>query len=227
MKATTVLFNGDFHTMDEAIPRARAIAIDGNRVLAVGNEGDMQALLAPGGRAIDLGGRTVVPGLTDAHLHFMSYGISLKQVDLAEVPTLEEALQRVEAGVVATPAGGWVHGRGWDHSLWEGGAFPTKADLDTIAPENPVYLRRKCGHSGWANSRALELAGITAETPDPFGGAIDRDPGTGEPTGILKELAMDLVADLFEEPTLEEATEAIKTAIVNAHRLGITSVHTM
>lgn len=227
MKATTVLFNGDIHTMDRGKPRAQAIAIVGNRVLAVGSDSEILALLAPGGKAIDLAGRTVAPGFTDAHLHFMSYGISLKQVDLAEVPTLEEALERVAAGAADTPAGGWVHGRGWDHSLWEGGVFPTKIDLDRVVPENPVYLRRKCGHAGWANSRALELAGITAATPDPFGGAIDRDPGTGEPTGILKELAMDLVAGLFEEPTLEEAMEAIKTAMANAHRLGITGVHTM
>ena len=213
--------------MDSGTPRAQAIAIAGNRVFAVGSDSEMQALLAPEGKAIDLGGRTVVPGFTDAHVHFMSYGISLKQVDLAEVPTLEEALERVAAGAADTPAGGWVHGRGWDHSLWEGGAFPSRIDLDRFAPEKPVYLRRKCGHVGWANSRALELAGITADTPDPFGGAIDRDPGTGEPTGILKELAMDLVADLFEEPTLEEAMAAIKTATTNAHRLGITGVHTM
>jgi predicted amidohydrolase YtcJ len=157
----------------------------------------------------------------------MSYGLSLKQVDLAEVPTKAEALERVAAGVAATPAGRWVHGRGWDHSLWEGGAFPTRGDLDSVAPHHPVYLRRKCGHVGWANSRALELAEINAATPDPFGGAIDHDPETGEPTGILKELAMDLVARLFEAPTLDEATEAIKAAMANAHRLGITGVHTM
>ena len=227
MRTTRVLLNGDIHTMDKRLPRAQAIAIAGNRVLAVGSDSEIQALLAPGVKAVDLAGRTVVPGLTDAHLHFMSYGISLKQVDLAEVPTLEEALQRVAAGVADTPAGNWVHGRGWDHSLWEGGAFPTRADLDRVAPDNPVYLRRKCGHVGWANSRALELAGITADTPNPFGGAIDRDLDSGEPTGIIKELAMDLVSDLFEEPTLEEGMEAIKTAMSNAHRLGITGVHTM
>jgi hypothetical protein len=213
--------------MDSATPRAQAIAIAGNRVLAVGGDSEMRALLDPEGVAINLNGRTVVPGFTDAHLHFMSYGLSLQQVDLAEVPTLAEALERVAVGVEATPAGHWVHGRGWDHSLWEGGAFPTRGDLDSVAPDHPVYLRRKCGHVGWANSCALDLAGITAATPAPFGGAIDHDPETGEPTGILKELAMDLVARLFEEPTLDEATDAIKAAMANAHRLGITGVHTM
>jgi hypothetical protein len=213
--------------MDSATPRAQAIAIVGNRVLAVGGDSEMRALLDPEGNALNLDGRTVVPGFTDAHLHFMSYGLSLKQVDLAEVPTKTEALERVAVGVEATPAGHWVHGRGWDHSLWEGGAFPTRWDLDSVAPDHPVYLRRKCGHVGWANSRALDLAGITAATPAPFGGAIDHDPETGELTGILKELAMDLVARLFEEPTLDEATAAIKAAMAHAHRLGITGVHTM
>jgi predicted amidohydrolase YtcJ len=227
MRTTMVLLNGDIHTMDNLLPHAEAMAIAGSRVVAVGSNSEIQALLAPGVKEVNLGGRTVVPGFTDAHLHFMSYGISLKQVDLAEVPTLEEALQRVAAGVADTPAGNWVRGRGWDHSLWEGGAFPSKTDLDRLAPNNPVYLSRKCGHVGWANSRALELAGITADTPNPFGGAIDRDPGTGEPTGILKELAMDLVARLFEEPTPTEAMEAIRAAMANAHRLGITGVHTM
>jgi predicted amidohydrolase YtcJ len=227
MQADLVLLNGDIHTMDTTAPHAQAIAIGGNRVLAVGSDSAMRALLGAKGEAIDLRGRTVAPGFTDAHLHFLSYGLNLKRVDLAEVPTLQEALARVAAAAAQTSAGHWVRGRGWDHSLWEGGAFPTRADLDRTAPNHPVYMARKCGHVGWANSRALELAGITAETPDPPGGAIERDPETGEPTGILKELAMDLVHCLFEEPTPEEAVEAIKVGMTNTHRLGIVGVHTM
>ena len=227
MQADLVLYNGDIHTMDAATPRAQAIAIAGNQVLAVGSDAEIRALLAPKGQAVDLHGRTVVPGFTDAHLHFMSYGLSLKEIDLAKVPTLEEALARVMARAATTPAGQWLHGRGWDHSLWEGGAFPTRKDLDRVAPEHPVWLRRKCGHVGWANSRALELAGITAETPDPPGGAIDRDPATGQPTGILKETAMDLMFRLFDEPALNEAVDAIKAAMANAHKHGLVGVHTM
>jgi len=227
MLATMVLYNGKVHTMDGAAPQVQAVAIAGNRVLAVGDDAEMRALLAPGGRAIDLGGRTVVPGFIDAHLHFMSYGLSLKQIDLAEVPTLDEALARVAVRAGTTPEGHWLKGRGWDHSLWEGGAFPTREQLDRVAPAHPVFLRRKCGHAGWANSRALALAGITSSTPDPFGGAIDRDPVTGQPTGILKENAMDLVGRLLEEPALEEMTEAIRTATARAHKLGLVGVHTM
>jgi predicted amidohydrolase YtcJ len=127
MQADLVLYNGDIHTMDAVTPRAQAIAIAGNRVLAVGSDDEIRALLAPKGEVVDLRGRTVVPGFTDAHLHFMSYGLSLKQVDLAEVPTLEEALARVAARAAKTPAGHWLEGRGWDHSLWEGGAFAMPA----------------------------------------------------------------------------------------------------
>jgi hypothetical protein len=227
MQADLVLFNGDIHTMDAAVPRAQAMAISGNRVLATGSSDEMRGLLASDGQAVDLRGRTVVPGFTDSHLHFMSYGLSLMQIDLAEVPSLEEALDRVAARAESTPAGQWLTGRGWDHTLWEGGDFPTRQDLDRIAPEHPVWLRRKCGHAGWANTRALELAGITSETPDPPGGAIDHEPETGQPTGILKETAMDLVADLFDEPSLDEAASAIKVATANAHKHGLVGVHTM
>jgi predicted amidohydrolase YtcJ len=227
MQADLVLFNGDIHTMDATSPRVQSVAIAGNRVLAVGSDAEMRALLAPGGDAIDLQGHTVVPGFTDAHLHFMSYGLGLKEIDLAEVPALEEALARVAARAAATPKGQWLTGRGWNHSLWEGGKFPSRADLDNVAPEHLVFLRRKCGHAGWANSRALELAGITAATPDPPGGAIDRDPTTGQPTGILKEKAMDVMSDLIGAPPMEQAMEAIQVGITNAHKLGLVGVHTM
>jgi predicted amidohydrolase YtcJ len=227
MQANLILYNGNIHTMDAATPRAQAAAITGNQVLAVGSDAQMRALLAPKGEAVDLRGRTVVPGFTDCHLHFMSYGLSLKQIDLAEVPTLEEALARVAARAAETPAGHWLQGRGWDHSLWEGGAFPTRGDLDRVAPEHPVFLERKCGHAGWANTRALELAGITAETPDPPGGMIEHNPTTGQPTGILKENALDLVSRLLAEPSTEEAADAIKSGMANAHKQGLVGVHTM
>ena len=227
MKADLILVNGAIHTMDRAKPRAEAIAIAGNRVFAVGSNDEMRDLKAPGCRMVDLRGGTVVPGLTDAHLHFLAYGISLREIDLAGVATLDEALARVAARAAETPAGQWLHGRGWDHTLWAGGDFPTRQDLDRVAPSHPVFLRRKCGHAGWANSRALALAGITADTPDPYGGAIERDPLTGQPTGILKELAMDLMFRLFQEPTSEEAAAAIRAAMSRAHQAGLVGVHTM
>lgn len=226
MRADMVIYNGNIRTMDAAAPLVRAVAIAGDRVLATGADADMLALLAPQGRGVDLQGRTVVPGLTDSHLHFLSFGLSLKQIDLAGISTLEAALARVADSAAQTPEGHWLRGRGWDHTLWAGGAFPTRHDLDRVAPDHPVYLRRKCGHAGWANSRALELAGVTAQTPDPPGGAIDRD-STGQPTGILKEKAMDLVARLFAEPSMDEAVGAIKAGMAHAHTVGLVGVHTM
>lgn len=227
MQADLILYNGDIHTMNPAAPRGQAIAIAGDRVLAVGGNDEIRALAAPPGKTIDLRGRTVTPGFTDAHLHFLSYGIGLQEIELAGVPALEEALTLVAARASLTPAGQWLTGRGWDHTLWGSGDFPTRQDLDRAAPQHPVFLRRKCGHAGWANTRALELAGITAATPDPFGGAIDHDPITGQPTGILKDVAMELMFRLFQEPSLDEATAAIQAATPHAHKAGLVAVHTM
>lgn len=227
MLSNLVLYNGDVRTFDATLPRAPAIAIAGNRILAVGSDAEMRASLAQDGRAVDLRGRTVVPGFTDAHLHFLGYSLSLRQIDLAQVPSREEALARVAARAAETPAGQWLQGGGWDHSLWEGGAFPSRQDLDRVAPDHPVYLKRKCYHAAWVNSRALEQAGIGPGTPDPDGGAIERDPATGQPTGILKERAMELVSRRFKEPVLAEAVEAIRVGMANAHRQGIVGVHSM
>lgn len=227
MKADLILHNGAIYTMNAAKPRAEAIAIAGGRVLAVGGNAEIQSLRATQGREIDLGGRTVTPGFTDAHLHFLSYGLGLQEIELAGVATLAEALASVAARAAATPAGQWLTGRGWDHTLWGRGDFPTRQDLDRAAPAHPVFLRRKCGHAGWANSRALALAGVTAETPAPFGGAIDHDSVTGQPTGILKDAAMGLLFQLFQEPALAEATGAIKAAMSHAHKAGLVGVHTM
>lgn len=227
MQATLVLFNGNIQTMDAAQPRAQAVAIAGDRVVAVGSNQEIRARLAEGGATIDLGGRTVTPGFIDAHLHFLSYGLSLRQIALIGVPTLAQAQARVAEKAAATPAGHWLLGRGWDQSLWPVNAFPTRQDLDRVTTDHPVFLRRKCGHAGWANSRALALAGITWATPDPAGGEIVRDPATGEPTGILLERAMDLVAKLQKEPSDEEAVAAVRTAMATVHRMGIVGIHNM
>ena len=227
MHVTTVLYNANIRTMDSANPRAEAIAIAGDRVVATGSSAAMRALLSADGRAVDLHGQTVLPGLIDAHLHFLMYGLSLTEIDLIGVPTLAAAQAQVAERVANTPAGRWLGGRGWDQSLWPGAAFPTRYDLDAITAEHPVFLRRKCGHAGWANSRALALAGITAATPDPDGGEIERDPATGEPTGILKERALELIGRLQLQPTEAEAVDAVKLAMRKVHAMGITGVHNM
>jgi hypothetical protein len=227
MPANLVLVNGRIHTMDARQPRATAIAIEDDRIVAVGSDADMRRLLAQGGKVFDLERRTVVPGLIDAHLHFLSYGLSLREINLIGAPSLAAAQARVAERAAHTPAGNWLTGRGWDQVFWEGQHFPNRHDLDAVTPQHPAFLRRKCGHAGWANSRALELAGITASTPDPDGGAIERDPATGAPTGILLERAMDLVSSLLSAPAEADATDAVRVAMHRAHQFGITGVHNM
>ena len=226
MQASLVLYNGNIHTLDSNAPQVEAIAIANNRVLAVGTNAEMQALLAPEGETIDLGGQTATPGFIDAHLHFLSYGINLGEIDLDLVPSREEALRRVKAQAAQMPGGSWLQGRGWDQSIWPGGTFPDRAMLDPVTTEHPVFLRRKCGHIGWANSLALEKAGIGPETPDPPGGEIERD-AEGQPTGILKERATGLVFDVIPEPTDEEVKAAIQRATDSLHAYGITGVGNM
>ena len=225
MQADQVLLNGNIHTMDPQQPHASAVAIAGDRFLAVGSDAEMRALLAPGGREVDLGGATVVPGFIDAHIHFLSYGLSLQEIDLSGAPTLSSALERVRRRAADTPHGQWLTGRGWDQSVWEGGFFPTAAQLDAVAAEHPVFLARKCGHAAWVNSRALERVGITAHTEVAEGGEIVRGED-GQPTGILLEKAMDLAFPCLAEPSAEEAVAAVRQAQEVANRMGIVGVHT-
>ena len=226
MEADLVLYNGNIHTMDPAQPRASAVAIRENRFVAVGADDEMRGLLRADGRTVDLKGQTVTPGFIDAHIHFLYYGLALKAIDLTNTPTLDSALERVRERAAQTPPGQWLTGWGWDQSVWADGAFPAAADLDAISTEHPIWLRRKCGHAGWANSRALELAGITSATPDPDGGEIVRD-AAGQPTGILLETAMQTLHELVGQPSDAEAIEAMRTAQTVLHRMGIVGIHTM
>ncbi|MBV7336911.1 amidohydrolase [Chloroflexi bacterium TSY] len=226
MYADLVMTNGNIRTMDRKIPQVDALAISGSRILAMGGNAEISTLLKAGGRTIDLNGRLVLPGFIDAHIHFMSYGLSLQEIDLAGVPSLALALERVAARAAKTPPDQWLIGRGWDQVQW-GTTFPTRHDLDCVAPERPIFLRRKCGHVGWANSRAMKLGNISKTTPDPAGGEIDRDPATGEPTGIFKERAMQLIADLQPAATEDQALDAVRRAISHVHKMGIVGVHNM
>jgi hypothetical protein len=222
MSADLVLYNGKLYTMDDRRARATAIAVRDNRILAVGDDVSMRGLLRLGGAAIDLRGKCVLPGLIDAHLHFEWLSLGLKSVD-AETPTLDEALRRVEERARLRPPGAWIRGHGWNQNDW-GGAFPSKVDLDRVAPSHPVCLMAKSGHAAWVNSLALKLAGVSASTPSPPNGQIVRD-ASGEPTGVLLEDAMELVRKVIPQPTAQEVAGAMRDAIPLAHRAGLTGVH--
>jgi predicted amidohydrolase YtcJ len=233
MFADKLLLNGRVYTLDVAHPRASAVAIAGERILAAGDDSSMRDLLAPGGEEIDLRGRCVLPGLTDCHIHFTSYALGLRELDLGDAASLDDALVRVAERAQETPpdkchpelAEGWIVGRGWDQERWPERRFPTAADLDRVAPEKMVVLKAKSGHALVANSRALRLAKIGADTPDPPGGRIGRD-AAGQPDGLLFEgSAMALVADLVPHPTPEETDGALREAFPNAWRVGLTAIH--
>src|SRR5512141_73990 len=218
MMADLILYNANIYTIDPACPTASAIAIRDNKIIALGSNESTRILL-PAAEAIDLHGRCIIPGLIDAHLHWEWVSLSLKNIN-CETPTLAELLRRVEERVRVTPPDIWLRGHGWNQNVW-GGKFPTKDDLDRVAPNQPVFLTAKSGHSGWANSIALRLANVTAATPDPEHGEIMRD-DHGEPTGVFFEDAMKLINQKLPQVSISELAAAMRDAVPHAHRAGLT-----
>lgn len=221
-KISLLLYNGKVFTADENYSIAEAVAVDGEKIVAVGTSKDLKAKYSAT-KEIDLQGKLVTPGFNDAHAHFLRGALALLTVDLTGIKTLSEAKQKVAEKAKTLKAGEWLTGRGWDHTLW-GGKFPNKADLDAVAPNNPVYLIRVDGHVGWANSAALKLAGIDKNTANPNGGEIERSE-SGEATGIMKETAQGLVARFVPPPTPEQSVKGLELALDMAKKYGITSVH--
>lgn len=219
------LVNGRIHTLDPQLPQAQALLIRDGRVAAVGSDRHILRERPPGCRVVDLGGRAVTPGLTDAHCHLLQYGFTLLAVDLYGVASLDELLRRVAAAAAGVPQGRWILGRGWDQDRLAEGRWPTRRDLDAVVPDRPVLLRRVCGHAAVANSRALELAGIDATTPDPADGRIDREAG-GQPNGVLHEAAIRLVDRVIPAPDAATRRRALEAAIRRAHAAGLVGVHT-
>jgi len=177
-KADLILFRGRMHTLDAVLPFASAVAVCGDRVLAVGSDADVLNLRGAATSVIDLRGRTVLPGFTDAHIHFTMLALRRQQIDLSGAATPEEALAKVAERATQTPLGAWILGGGFDRNIWPGAAWPTRQMLDPVAPRHLVMLNSRDGHSIWTNTLALRLAGVTAETPDLPGGRIVRDPAT-------------------------------------------------
>ena len=220
-RVSLLLVNGKVFAADERGTVAEAVAIDGGRIVAVGADADIRRAYTAA-RTIDLRGRLVTPGFNDAHLHFLNGGFAMMRVDFGGATTLAETKRRIAQRARELPAGTWIQGRGWDHTLW-GDRWPTRQDLDEVAPDHPVYVQRVDGHVSWANSLALRKAGVTRDTQAPAGGEILRE-ANGEPTGILKETAAALVARVVPAPSREEKKRALELALAEARRYGITSI---
>ncbi len=222
--ADLVLLNGRVWTANPEQPWAEAVSVKGNTILAAGTTRDVEAQAGARTRKIDLGGRLVVPGLNDAHIHFLSGSLAMEQVHLDDARDLAEMKRLVKEWADAHPDAPWVVGRGWVYSRFPGGLLPTRRELDAVVPDRPVCLEAYDGHTTWVNSWALAAAGIDRSTKFDGFGEIVRDPRSGEPTGILKESAGDLVWKVLPKPSQEEKLAALGRGLAEARRLGLTAI---
>lgn len=220
---TAILKNANVYTLDPSLPRASNIAILNDRIVAAGGD-EVLDLKEARTRVFDMEGAMVLPAFCDAHIHWSWTALNMRAVDLFDVPDKEEALRLVGEAVRKAEPGEWIYGFGWAQGIWPDGRFPTAADLDRVAPENPVYLPARSGHATWVNSLALRLAGVGPSTPDPEGGEIQRD-ARGNPTGILLEDASRLVERLVPKNSPEDIATAVEEAQPAAWRSGLGSLH--
>jgi hypothetical protein len=219
--ADLVLTGGHVHTVEAALPRAEAVAVAGQRIVAVGSAHDVAVWIGPRTRVVDLAGRLLLPGFQDAHVHPVTGGMDLVECDLRERRGRDGAIAAVRAYAEAHPEKTWIVGSGWYMPDFPNGT-PRREDLDAVVPDRPAFFPNRDGHSTWVNSKALELAGIDASTPDPDDGRIERDPD-GTPTGTLHEGAASLVERLLPAHTDADWDEAFRTGQAYLHRLGITA----
>ncbi len=224
-QAAMIFQNGNIYTVNEKQPRAQALGVRDGRILFVGSNADIAKWKGPETRIIDLAGKTVVPGLTDAHYHLSRVGEREMNLNLEGLTSLDDFLARVKTRVDQAKPGAWVTGAGWIETFWKGQAFPTRWDLDTISPANPVFLDRADGHGAVANSLAIRLSGVDSTTPNPFGGEIMRDKKTGEANGMFLDNARQLITRLIPPPSPEENERALLLAAQRSLRLGLTEVH--
>src|SRR4051812_6184417 len=219
--ADLVLTGGHVHTVDPAQPRAEAVAVRGERIVAVGSAAEIAAQVGPRTRVVDLGGRLLLPGFQDAHVHPIFAGVDRLQCDLREARGRDGVLATIRAYVDAHPGDPWIVGSGWYMADFENGT-PRREDLDAIVADRPAFFPNRDGHSVWVNTKALELAGIDRDTPDPDDGRIERDPD-GTPTGCLHEGAGHAVERLMPPVTAAEMAAGLKDAQAYLHSLGITA----
>ena len=190
-RADLLLLNARIYTVNTRQPRAEALAIRGDRIIAVGTAKEMEAYRGPSSKTIDAQGHLILPGFTDCHIHFLDGSLGLTRTHLDDATSVTEIQRRVKNYAEAHPKEPWILGRGWLYPVFGPGVLPDKRLLDEVVPDRPVYLEAFDGHSWWANSKALAAAGITRSTPNPPGGVIVRDAKTGEPTGVIEEDAAD------------------------------------
>jgi len=226
--ADLILIHARIYTVNAGHTWAEALAVRDGKLLAVGTDKEIEQYRRPNTTVIDAKHRLVLPGFTDCHVHFLDGSFALQQIDLEDAKDLAEIQRRVKTYADAHPHDAWLLGRGWSYPLFPPTGLPNKKDLDAIIADRPVYLEGFDGHSWWANSKALESASIRKDTPDPPGGAIVRDPKTGEPTGAIKEDAADaIVRRAIPDPGREAKLKALRDGLKHANELGITRVHVM
>jgi predicted amidohydrolase YtcJ len=218
--ADIVFKNGNIYTVNDRQPRAQAIAVKSGKIIFVGSNADAAAYEGKATRVVDLRGRTVVPGLTDSHYHLSGVGAREMNLNLEGITSLQDFLAKVKERVDRAKPGEWVTGRGWIETFWKPPVFPTRWDLDKVSPDNPVLLTRADGHGSVANSAALKIAGVTKETPSPFGGEIMKDKSKGEPDGMLLDNAQGLVRRHIPQGGRAEAEQAILLGVRRSLELG-------
>jgi predicted amidohydrolase YtcJ len=224
--ADLVLINGKIWTVDDRRPEVEAVAILGNRIAAAGSTEEIRKWIGANTKVIDLQGKRVTPGFNDSHVHFLDGGMGLASVQLRYARTPEEFRDRIRDFAGKLPKGRWILNGNWDHENWTPPALPTRRLIDAVTPDNPVFINRLDGHMCLANSLALKMAGVNRETPDPPGGTIVRD-ANGEPTGVLKDAAMNYVTKVIPNPSEDVMAEAIRAALSYAAENGVTSVQDM
>ncbi|MBA3356929.1 MAG: amidohydrolase [Pyrinomonadaceae bacterium] len=223
--ADVVYRNGNVYTVNSSIPKAEAVAVKANRIVFVGSNNEAQRYVGKSTRVVDLQGKTMVPGMTDAHQHLPGVGFREMTLNLEGVTSLEDFLSKVKGRVDQASSGEWVTGRGWIETFWKPPVFPTRADLDKVAPNNPVVLTRADGHASVVNSAALRIAAVDKNSPSPFGGEISKDKQTGEPNGMLLDAAQGLVSRHIPGTTPADAERAIELGVKRNVELGWTQIH--
>jgi len=225
MSAHLALINGNIITMDSVQPKAQAVAIQKNRIAKVGSTEEIKALVIKETKVIDLQGKTVVPGFIDSHIHVADFGKFLNWVNLSAAKSIEQMQTTLREKVQKTPKNRWIVGNGWNETRFAEKRCPNRYDLDAVSPDNPVILYHECGRVCVVNSKALECAKVAKETEPPSGGEIEKDPETGESTGILREAATDLVWKTIPEPSEQEILESTGLAFQEIVEAGVTTVH--